>query len=78
MAFRSRPLLRPVAPPLMHFGERERLVEERRELLADLAKLPRHSRLRPGLEYRMVKVTSRLLQFDQAVDVAIPHRADLA
>jgi hypothetical protein len=62
----------------MHFGERERLVEERRELHADLARLPKNSRLRPGLEYRMVKVTSRLLQFDQAVDVVMHHRADLA
>lgn len=71
------PLVRPVAPPLMHFGERERLTDERVELIAELEELPKNSRLRPGLEYRLVKITSRLLVLNQAVDVVMPNRADL-
>lgn len=72
------PLLRPVAPPVIHQGERERLADERKELLDELAILPRHSRLRPGLEHRLVKVTARLLSFGQVIDVVMPDRADLS
>lgn len=78
MAEARLPLVRPIAPPLTHFGERERLTDERMELVAELKKLPRNSRLRPGLEYRLVKITSRLLLLNQAVDVVMPNRADLA
>jgi hypothetical protein len=63
---------------VIHQGERERLAEERRELLHELAGLPRHSRLRPGLEHRLVKITTRLMLFGRAVDVVMPERADLA
>ena len=72
------PLVRPVAPPVIHQGERERLADERRELLAELSVLPRHSRLRPGLEHRLVKITARLMAFDGAVDVVMKHRADFS
>lgn len=73
---RALPIVRPVAPPLMHLGERERLAEERAELLEDLKNLPTQSRLRAGLEYRLVKVTSRLLVFAPVRDVPIRQRAD--
>lgn len=74
---RALPIARPVSPPLIHLGERERLVEERVELLQDLERLPAHSRLRPGLEYRLFKVTSRLLTFAPVRDVPMRQRADL-
>ncbi|MGL5447465.1 MAG: hypothetical protein ACRDBL_09165 [Rhabdaerophilum sp.] len=77
MASRALPIIRPVAPPLIHLGERERLAEERVELLQDLQRLPANSRLRPGLEYRLVKVTSRLLVFEPVRDVPVRPRADL-
>lgn len=73
-----RPSARPYAPPLAYAGERERLAEERGELIADLKRLPPRSRLRAGLEYRLAKVTARLLATEGAVIIPGTTRADLA
>lgn len=50
------------APPLAYAGERDALVSERQSLMADLETLPPGSRLRPGVEYRLRRVTTRLMQ----------------
>jgi hypothetical protein len=65
-------------PPLAYAGERERLAEERGELLAALKRLPPRSRLRAGLEYRLVKVTTRLIATEGAIVVPGSNRADFA
>lgn len=49
-------------PPLEYAGEREALCAEHRSLKADLRNLPPRSHLRPGLEYRLRRVTTRLMQ----------------
>ena len=50
-----------VAPALVYAGEREWLAFERDELSRKLATLPPGSRLRPGIEHVLMRVTSRLL-----------------
>lgn len=55
-----------VLPPLAYAGERERLVDERNDLLLEIKGLPPASRCRAGLEHRLRRVTTRLLALGKA------------
>ena len=69
----------PYAPPLAYAGERQWLVSERNRLQALVKKLPKHSKLKPGISHVLSGIHTRLLVIGETDEPPIPgaDRADL-